>query len=683
MATISVLPPFVVFNDTEGESLEDGFIYIGTTGLNPLITANQLAVYADFALTIPVATPIRTNGGYPVNSGSPIRMYVGASDYSIVVLDKNGGLVYVSLSNKTTLGTINLSTDVTGLLLSSFIKYDVTTWETAAGVAPVSTQYWFGHAWRHLTAIQIVDVIAGTLLQDVTTALQTWGNLCISSGVNGYLPEGSYATSSELLFNLPGNRTNQSFAFHGDGEGKTRICRIGSQTSVLKFFGGGGPSEANLLLEDFAVVADQVGAATILRNANGVTIQDCAIWTLRNIRTQYCQYNLLIDGSLIGSVEDCNLSDGRVGIKTTNTGGGAYSDCNSITISGRTLIKNNFEYGCDVGFSSMFYVSPGANIERNGIAAAAVTISNASPAVVTYVGSGLLVNMPVVFTTTGGLPTGLTAGTTYFVKTVLTANTFTVSATIGGVAINTSSAGSGVHTCTPQTHGVIVRSTCDDLIGVAAVHIEGTWFELNVGGWGVFAEALGGCALTVQRCEMLQTNAIKVTSGTSVAVRDMVSSASAIYDITCTFGELRNFSCNTLIDGITYPDFVNFRTATQEHANGRVTTYVGTLTDCTTAPTGTINLLQRGKTISISLQSALTAASATVAAPTITGMGVLTRPAANKTMIGVNTDASVDKASQVTVLTTGVISLANGFSGAFTAAGIKGSQFFRGDYEIA
>src|SRR4030067_2992284 len=158
MATISILPPFVVFNDTEGESLEDGFIYIGTAGLNPLITANQLAVYTDFALTIPVATPIRTSGGYPVNSGSPIRMYVNAADYSIVVLNRNGALVYVSLSNKTSLGTINLSTDVTGLLLSSFIKYDVTTWETSAGVTPVSTQYPFGHAWRHLTAIQIVGV---------------------------------------------------------------------------------------------------------------------------------------------------------------------------------------------------------------------------------------------------------------------------------------------------------------------------------------------------------------------------------------------------------------------------------------------------------------------------------------------------------------------------------------------
>lgn len=81
---------------------------------------------------------------------------------------------------------------------------------------------------------------------------------------------------------------------------------------------------------------------------------------------------------------------------------------------------------------------------------ATVTISNASPGVVTWTGHGLAVNTPVVFTTTGALPTGLTAGTTYYVKTVLDADTFTVSATAGGTAIDTSSAGSGVHTATTE-----------------------------------------------------------------------------------------------------------------------------------------------------------------------------------------------------------------------------------------
>lgn len=74
---------------------------------------------------------------------------------------------------------------------------------------------------------------------------------------------------------------------------------------------------------------------------------------------------------------------------------------------------------------------------------AAVTITSASPAVVTWIDHGLAVNDPVYFTSTVSVPTGMTADTVYFVKTVSTGNTFTISDTPGGTAINTSSTGSG------------------------------------------------------------------------------------------------------------------------------------------------------------------------------------------------------------------------------------------------
>jgi len=74
------------------------------------------------------------------------------------------------------------------------------------------------------------------------------------------------------------------------------------------------------------------------------------------------------------------------------------------------------------------------------------TISFASPGVVTEAAHGFAANNPVVFSNSGGgLPAEIVAGTTYYVKTVLDADTFTVSATAGGAAINTSSAGTGTH----------------------------------------------------------------------------------------------------------------------------------------------------------------------------------------------------------------------------------------------
>ncbi|MEY9110390.1 hypothetical protein ABH999_006586 [Bradyrhizobium yuanmingense] len=75
----------------------------------------------------------------------------------------------------------------------------------------------------------------------------------------------------------------------------------------------------------------------------------------------------------------------------------------------------------------------------------AVTVTIASPAVFTKAAHSRAVNDPVSFETTGALPTGLSADVQYYVKTVPTADTFTVSETPGGAAINTTGAQSGVH----------------------------------------------------------------------------------------------------------------------------------------------------------------------------------------------------------------------------------------------
>jgi hypothetical protein len=79
--------------------------------------------------------------------------------------------------------------------------------------------------------------------------------------------------------------------------------------------------------------------------------------------------------------------------------------------------------------------------------ASTVTISIASPGVVTWTGHNFANNSPIVLTTTGALPTGFTAGTTYYVVNQA-ANTFQLSATQGGAAINTSGTQSGTHTAT-------------------------------------------------------------------------------------------------------------------------------------------------------------------------------------------------------------------------------------------
>lgn len=86
-----------------------------------------------------------------------------------------------------------------------------------------------------------------------------------------------------------------------------------------------------------------------------------------------------------------------------------------------------------------------------------VTISIASPGVVTWTGHTLQNGNQVILTTSGALPTGLTAGTPYYVVNQAT-NTFQLSATLGGSAIVTTGTQSGTHTATsPQFGGSVAE----------------------------------------------------------------------------------------------------------------------------------------------------------------------------------------------------------------------------------
>lgn len=84
-----------------------------------------------------------------------------------------------------------------------------------------------------------------------------------------------------------------------------------------------------------------------------------------------------------------------------------------------------------------------------------VTISVAAPGVVTWNGHGLEAGQPVIFTNEGGaLPTGLTEGTVYYViASGLTANSFSVAATLGGTGIETTGAGTGTNVATAPPAG--------------------------------------------------------------------------------------------------------------------------------------------------------------------------------------------------------------------------------------
>lgn len=82
------------------------------------------------------------------------------------------------------------------------------------------------------------------------------------------------------------------------------------------------------------------------------------------------------------------------------------------------------------------------------------TITIASPAVITATGHGLVAGDRVHFTTTGGLPSGISINTDYYVLAAgLTTNAFEIALSPSGTVINTTGSQSGAHTLYESAFG--------------------------------------------------------------------------------------------------------------------------------------------------------------------------------------------------------------------------------------
>lgn len=167
MSVLSVQPTFPIFTEADGQPLENGYIWIGTANLDPQV--NPIAVYWDAELTQLAAQPIRTMGGYPVNAGTPARLYVN-SDYSIRVMDRNGSVVYSAAAAKERYNDVIISS-----INAENVLYD----------APFSG-YVQRNAEKKFSEIVTVDdfgAVGGGIVDDTTALLSAFSSGSIVDGL--------------------------------------------------------------------------------------------------------------------------------------------------------------------------------------------------------------------------------------------------------------------------------------------------------------------------------------------------------------------------------------------------------------------------------------------------------------------------------------------------------------------
>lgn len=227
--------------------------------------------------------------------------------------------------------------------------------------------------------------------------------------------------------------------------------------------------------------------------------------------------------------------EGTSGQVLTSNGAGADPSYQTIAAAASVPTGAMFDFA---GYTAPagYLLCDGAAVSRTTYSAlwtalsanATVTITIASPGVVTWNSHPLQNGDPVRFSTTGALPSGLGTGITYFVVNSTT-NTFQVASTRGGSAINTTGTQSGTHTGIYAPHGHGDGSTTfniPDLRGRVAAgrdNMGGTVANrLTTAGAGIagvnLGDAGGSQTHTLTTAEMpAHTHANGVTAGSAWA----------------------------------------------------------------------------------------------------------------------------------------------------------------------
>ena len=181
MTAFSVQTPYPPFADADGAPLENGYIWLGSAGLDP--QSNPVTAYFDAALTIAAAQPIRTQGGYPVYQGTPARLYINGTNYSIRVMNKNGLTVYTALNTtEAWSGSVLADGSVTSAKLADG---SVTTAKIADSA---------------VTAAKVERVAANQVLRSTGVSTDpAWGALDLTTDVTGTLPVANGGTGAATL----------------------------------------------------------------------------------------------------------------------------------------------------------------------------------------------------------------------------------------------------------------------------------------------------------------------------------------------------------------------------------------------------------------------------------------------------------------------------------------------------
>lgn len=387
MSALSIQVPFPVFQDRDGQPLDNGYVWLGTSSLNP--QTNPVVAYYDSALTIVATQPLRTLNGFISRAGSPAQVYVDAVNFSILVQDRQGTTVF-SVPEGT-----GISPNASGVV-----------YDPAGTGAVATTQQAVNRRVIHLLDFKNAAAIAG----DWTTGFQAAIDYAQLTYARLELFAGEINITDELII----SQTN-GLSIRGAGQHAT-IIRI-STAGKCGFKGGSAVSPGpvadrnKVTFEDFTLVGSAAGnpytaSGTYGTTSHGIEMTNWHHYELHRVGVWFFGGDgLHLIESYIGTTNHCHIAGNAgwgvyAGVSTSGVGysnhattitnsevqgnktGGIYVDGSSSFNILNNTIESNTSVGVDIIFASGFTIT-GNYFETNGAYSIRVgnTLSAAGPVV--------------------------------------------------------------------------------------------------------------------------------------------------------------------------------------------------------------------------------------------------------------------------------------------------------------
>jgi hypothetical protein len=182
---LQIQSPFQQLFDLNGSPLDDGYVYIGVSNLNP--ESNPISIYWDDSGTIPASQPIRTLNGYIVRNGTPARVYTSAEDFSMTVKDKQGRIV-VNVLDATSAS--NLATSLSSSSGSSLVGFI----QGGTGAVARTVQ----SKMREIVSVQDFGAVGNGVADDTDAIAAAIAYVSSIGGGCVMFPPGVYACSYSL-----------------------------------------------------------------------------------------------------------------------------------------------------------------------------------------------------------------------------------------------------------------------------------------------------------------------------------------------------------------------------------------------------------------------------------------------------------------------------------------------------